>query len=95
MLDLSRVSDRTLRRIPISYWHRFRLALENTPAILVLLEREAQAKSCAGLILELTRKKAVWAGSPGFHLLREVEIEAGCRKPFRPVTAIFQAAALG
>jgi hypothetical protein len=37
----------------------------------------------------------VWSGAPGFHLLREVEIEAGCRKPFRPVTATFQAAALG
>ena len=95
VLDLCRVSDRILRRIPISYWHRFRLALENTPTILALLERDAQAKSCAGLILELTRKQAIWAGSPGFHLLREIEIEAGCRKPFRPVTASFQATALG
>ncbi len=95
VLDLCRVADRVLRRIPISYWHRFRLAVENTPTVLALLEREAQAKSCAGLILELTRKNAVWSGAPGFHLLREVEIEAGCRKPFRPVTATFQAAALG
>jgi hypothetical protein len=95
VLDLSRVSDRILRRVPISYWHRFRLALENTPTILALLERDAQAKSCASLILELTRKQAIWTGSPGFHLLREIEIEAGCRKPFRPVTASFQAAALG
>jgi recombination protein RecA len=95
VLDLCRVPDRTLRRVPISYWHRFRRALENTPAILALLERDAQAKSCAGLILELTRKKAVWTGSPGFHLLREIEIEAGCRKPLRPGTATFQASALG
>ncbi len=90
-LDLSHASDRMLRRIPISYWHRFRLAVENTPTILALLEREAQAKSCAGLILELTRKQAVWTGAPGFHLLQGVEIEAGCRKPMRPGTATFEA----
>jgi hypothetical protein len=95
VLDLCRVPDRTLQRVPISYWHRFRRAIENTPTILALLEREAQAKSCAGLILELTRKNAVWTGSAGFRLLREIEIEAGCRKPFRPGVAQFQAAALG
>ncbi len=91
VLDLSRTSDSMLRRVPISYWYRFRRAIENTPTILALLEREAQAKSCATLILELKRKQALWAGAPGFHLLREVEIEAGCRKPFRPAAANFQA----
>ncbi len=94
-LDLSRVSDRALRRVPISYWHRFRLALENTSTILALLERETQAKSCASLILDLTRKQAVWSGAPGFHLLSEVEIEAGCRKPMRPVSVSFRAKVTG
>ena len=91
VMDLSRVSDRLLNRVPISYWHRFRLAVESTPTALVLLERDALAKSCASLILELRRKNAVWSGAPGFHLLREVDIEAGCRKPMRPGTARFQA----
>lgn len=93
VLDLSRLQDRALRRIPISYWHRFRLAVEKSPTILALLEREAQAKSCAGMILELTRKEAVWSGAPGFHLLKEVAIEAGCRKPMRPGTSHFLATA--
>lgn len=93
-LDLSRVSDRLLNRIPVAYWHRFRLAVENTPTALVLLERDALAKSSASLILELRRTNAVWAGAPGFHLLRGVEIEAGCRKPARPGTALFQAQAM-
>ena len=90
-LDLSYAPDRMLGRIPISYWHRFRLAVENTPTVLALLEREAQAKSCAGLILQVTRKQAVWTGAPGFHLLQGVEIEAGCRKPMRTGTAPFEA----
>src|SRR5579872_2425062 len=40
VLDLSRVPDRHLRRIPLSYWYRFRSAVENTPTILTLLQRE-------------------------------------------------------
>ena len=93
VLDLSRAPDKVLRRVPISYWYRFRRAIETTPTVLALIEREPQAKSCASLILELRRKEAVWGGAPGFHLLRELEIEAACRKPFRPVTVSWQAVA--
>ena len=91
VLDVSQVHERALQRIPISYWHRFRLAVENTPTILTILEREAQAKSCAGMILELTRKQTEWSGAPRFHLLRNVGIETVCRKPLRPVATQFQA----
>src|SRR5271166_6238079 len=34
VLDLCQLSPRISNRIPISYWYRFRLAIENTPAIL-------------------------------------------------------------
>lgn len=94
VLDLCRVPERACRRIPISYWYRFRRAIENTQAVLAVIEREPLAKSCASLILELTRKKAVWAGAPGFHLLREVELEAVSRKPVRSGTANFAAVAV-
>src|SRR5260370_1261011 len=38
VLDLCHVPQ--ARRIPLSYWYRFRLAIENTQAILLLVERE-------------------------------------------------------
>jgi hypothetical protein len=94
VLDLSRAMDRACRRIPISYWYRFRRAVENTPAVLAVLERDPLAKSCASLIIELTRKNAVWSGAPGFHLLQEVELEGLSRKPVRAATALFKAKAL-
>lgn len=94
VLDLFRVPERMCRRIPISYWYRFRRAVENTPAVLAVVEREPLAKSCASLIVELTRKNAVWSGAPGFHLLREVEVEAVSRKPVRSGTAVFQCRAM-
>ncbi len=95
VLDLCQIHPRTANRIPISYWYRFRLALENTPTILALVEKEPLAKSCASLLLEMKCKKTAWTGAPGFELLREVELEAIPRKPVRPVAATFKAKALG
>jgi len=95
VLDLCQVQPRIANRIPISYWYRFRRAIENTPTILALAEKEPLARSCASLMLELQRQKTAWAGAPGFKLLREVEIEAIPRKPVRPVKANFKAQATG
>jgi recombination protein RecA len=95
VLDLCQVPARIANRIPISYWYRFRRAIENTPTILALAEREPIARSCASLMLDIARKKTIWTGAPGFSLLREVELEAASRKPVRPITGIFNAKALG
>ena len=95
ILDLCQIIPRIANRIPISYWYRFRLALENTPTILALVEKEPLAKSCASLMLEMKRKKTAWVGAPGFQILREVELEAIPRKPIRPLTAHFKAKSLG
>jgi hypothetical protein len=46
-------------------------------------------------MLEMKRKKTAWIGTPGFELLREVELEAIPRKPVRPVSAHFKAKSLG
>ena len=94
VLDLCQVTPRIANRIPISYWYRFRRAIENTPTIFALLERDPLAKSCATLMLEMKRKKTVWKGAPGFELLRGVELEAVARKPVRPNAADFQAKAI-
>lgn len=95
VLDLCQVPTRIANRIPISYWYRFRRAIENTPTILALIEKQPLAKSCASVILEMKRQKIGWRGAPGFELLRGVELEAISRKPVRQSTAIFKARALG
>src|ERR1700691_1780987 len=96
VLDLCEVAPRIANRIPISYWYRFRRAIENTPTILALVEKEQPlAKSCASMMLETKRKKTAWIGKPGFELLREVELEAVPRKPVRPLTASFRARSIG
>ncbi len=45
LLDLCEADARALNRIPLSYWYRFRRAVEHTPTILLLITAVAQARS--------------------------------------------------
>src|SRR5277367_2880206 len=94
VLDLCQVPPHICNRIPISYWYRFRRAIENTPTILAIAEKEPIARSCASLMLDIQRKRTAWRGAPSFSLLRGVELEACSRKPVRPATAAFKARAI-
>lgn len=63
VLDLCEASARDLNRIPLSYWYRFRRAVENTPGKLVVVSHVPLVKSCARLRLETLREGALWRGS--------------------------------
>jgi len=94
IFDLCQISTKVANHIPISYWYRFRRAIENTPTILALIEKEPLARSCAALMLAMKRSKTVWKGAPGFELLRGVEFEAASRKPVRQAAANLNAKAI-
>ena len=65
-LDLSGISPETVRHVPLNVWFRFRRAVEDTPAVLVVLEQESNAKTCASLVLQLAAEQAHWVGTiPG------------------------------
>jgi len=53
VIDLAGVPPRIARRIPLTSWFRFRRAVENTPAVLLVLEQEPSAKSCASPVVKL------------------------------------------
>src|SRR3984893_13778872 len=59
-IDLGDVSPRIVRQVPLNAWFRFRRAVEDTPTILVVVEQEANAKTCASLVLQLKAKPAEW-----------------------------------
>jgi hypothetical protein len=59
-VDLSDLPGATVRRVPLNAWFRFRRMVENTATILLLLEQEACAKSCASLVLRLEMEAARW-----------------------------------
>jgi recombination protein RecA len=60
-VDLSDVPTRTVRQVPLNAWFRFRRAVEDTPTILLLLEQESNAKTCASLVVRLQSGEARWS----------------------------------
>lgn len=72
LLDVCEIPARVLNRIPLSYWYRFRRAIEHTPAILLISSELPQAKSCSAVNLELKSKQFYWSGSAPFLLLRSL-----------------------
>jgi hypothetical protein len=59
-LDLSDIPAEVVRYVPLNVWFRFRRAVEDTETVLLLLERESNAKTCASLVLQLHADSARW-----------------------------------
>ena len=60
-LDLSDTPPHLVRSVPLPVWFRFRRAVEDTPTILLLLDQESNAKSCASLVLRLRTEETNWS----------------------------------
>ncbi len=84
ILDLGDVAPQLVRRIPISYWYRFRRAVENTPAVMMVIEREPYVKACAAMALEMLAMEPLWSGRQAdFRLLRGARVQVTPKKPVR------------
>ncbi|HXO62636.1 MAG TPA: hypothetical protein VN850_12555 [Candidatus Acidoferrales bacterium] len=62
-LDLSDVAPETVRHVPLNAWFRFRRSVEDTSTVLLVLEQESNAKTCASLVLRMSMKGAKWSGA--------------------------------
>jgi RecA DNA recombination protein len=56
-IDLAGTAPRMARHIPLTTWFRFRRAVENTPAILLVIGVESCTQSCASLAVEISRQE--------------------------------------
>ena len=56
VLDLGDIPAESARRVPLTSWFRFRRALEPTATVLLLIEQEPCAKTCASLVVRLERQ---------------------------------------
>jgi recombination protein RecA len=63
-LDLSVLPAKTVRYVPLNVWFRFRRAVEHKSTILLLVDRESNAGTCASLVLRLASEPARWAEPP-------------------------------
>lgn len=59
-LDLGDIPAQTVRYVPLNVWFRFRRAVEDTQTIFVVLEQEANAKTCASLVLRMEMRRRDW-----------------------------------
>ena len=92
-LDLCDAPERDLRRVPLSYWFRFRRAVEGTPAALLVCASRPVVGTCASLQIETHREAATWRGTLPFPLLESVEWQATARKPIHAGSERVMAAA--
>ena len=61
IIDMAGIPARWARRVPMTYWFRFRRAVENTPTVLMLVDEEPCAGSSASLVLRLEGEGAIWS----------------------------------
>jgi recombination protein RecA len=59
-VDMCDIPTRTVRQVPLNAWFRFRRAVEDTSTILLLLEQDFHAKTCASLVLRLEMDQTNW-----------------------------------
>jgi len=77
-LDLSDIPPETTRHVPLHVWFRFRRAVEDSPTVLMLLEQESNAKTCASLVLRLGAERVHWAMTPDAHAARLLQHPVAC-----------------
>src|SRR6202163_1740860 len=67
-LDLSDIPHESVHRVPLDTWFRFRRAIEGTPTILLVLEQEPHAKTCASLVLRMEAERSRWKTTLSTHI---------------------------
>lgn len=66
VLDLGGVPVKSAHRVPLTSWFRFRRAVEPTATVLLLIEQEPCAKTCASLVLRLQSETIFVSNSDAF-----------------------------
>jgi hypothetical protein len=78
-LDLGDLPPQTARRIPLTTWFRFRRAVEHTPTVLLVVERQSIAGSCSSLLIKLgqgIQQHSQFVSPTHAQLLTDLEITA-------------------
>ena len=95
VMDLGDTPVATARRVSLTSWFRLRRAVEHTPTVLVSIAKQANARTCASLVIECRRGKAGWSGARGVsRLLRGVRFEARAVERRKECTPVYMAKAI-
>lgn len=83
-LNLNGLSKRGLKRVPRTYWYRYRTRIKETPTLFLVTAEEPVAGSASQHSYQFSRERTVWSGAGRFKLLREFHLSAHSRKEFYP-----------
>jgi recombination protein RecA len=95
VLDLCEISQEMLRRVPISWWYRYRNAIENTKSSFVVVADRHLTGSCAARIFGTDQARPIWSGSDLEPLLTGIEMTLVSRKPAASNPARYEARLAG
>lgn len=84
VLDLCDLPLVELQRVPVAWWHRLRLSVENTPGVLLVTSTVPVLRQAAAMQVELTGAQAHWPGT----LLDGVDMQVRLRKPVQSAGAV-------
>jgi hypothetical protein len=96
MLDLAEVSEKVIRKVPLSTWFRFRAVVEKLAAPLVVVTPHSILGSCSSLTLSLSKAQIRWSQptlespaharlSAGIDFDVQVAARRALKKPSQPV----------
>ena len=95
VMDLGDTSPQAARRISLTSWFRLRRAVEHTPTVLLSIARQANAKTCASLVIECGRNAEIWSGARHVsRLLRGFDVRAQSTKGRKQCSPVFTALAI-
>ncbi|MEP7367101.1 MAG: hypothetical protein ABI972_27900 [Acidobacteriota bacterium] len=81
LLDLCEVAPALLRRIPLSWWYRFRNVIENSRTTFLVAADQHVTGSAAVRVLGMDDARPVWTGSQLDPLLAGIDMAMASRKP--------------
>jgi hypothetical protein len=95
VMDLGDTPAATARRISLTSWFRLRRAVEHTPAVLLSVARQPNARTCASLVIECGRERERWSGARSVsRLLRGFAVRAQSMKRRMLCSPVFTARAI-
>jgi hypothetical protein len=83
LLDLGSVRPEIIGRIPLSYWFRFRLSVENTPTVFLVNSPVPCCGSGCASRLEFRTRQILWAGSKEHRLFEGLHFQSILTKHFK------------
>lgn len=81
-LDLGLCDEKFLRMLPGSYWYRYKVALKETQAAMVVSLAQSQLRSAARQSISVRRARVSWKGDSCFRIFDKWEVEISMLRPF-------------